>query len=88
MGNGHKKLLGPDGKPIYTEPKLIIIKSPRDVTINPQLMQSLGKITGCHVIVLPHTHELMMGEMAKKEIDSIHTAIHAIEEAEQKRQSE
>jgi len=36
------------------------------------------QIIGCNIIILPMEYELVMGEMAMKTIESIHTAIHEI----------
>lgn len=73
-----KELLGPDGKPIHKERKLIVIKTPRGVNLDPQLYGQISAVTGCAVIQLPMTCEVMDGDLAAKELESLHTAIHAI----------
>ena len=81
MTNGRKNLVDAQGNLIFEEPKLIVLKQPRGVNINPGVVKGLGEMTNCAVIVLPMDSELMMGELARKELDSIHTAIHLILES-------
>lgn len=71
-------LLGPDGKQLHKEPNLIVLKYPKKNPVNPQLIVGLGKQTGCNVISMPMNSELMMGELAMKEIVSTHSGVHAI----------
>ena len=78
MSNGHKQLLGPQGETLYEEQKLIVLKQPRGVNIQPVVVKGLSDMTKCAVIVLPMDSEIIMGELARKELDSIHTGIHAI----------
>jgi len=70
------ELIRPDGKPLVTQPKVIVIKSERP--LNQQFLQYISQTTKCAVIELPMECELIMGRMAVKSIDSIHTGIHAI----------
>lgn len=77
-GGGIDKLVKPDGTPIKPEPKLVVIKTPRGVTINPQVISAVAQTTGCNVIVLPMDSELIMGRLALAELQSAHAGIHAI----------
>jgi len=82
MANGkHSGLLGPGGQPLKKdkeEPRIIVLKHPMNVGINPRLATQISESTRCSVIILPMDSELMMGELAKKEIESMHKGIHAI----------
>jgi len=73
-----KGLVDPTGKPIFTEPKMVVIKTPREVQLPPQILEVVGKMSGCSVIILPMDCEIMMGELALKELKSVHHGIHAI----------
>ena len=79
MSNNGPHLVGPHGEQLHpTTPKLIVIKQPKGVKINPQIAAMTGKQTGCNVIVIPMDCELMMGELALKQIMSTHIGIHAV----------
>lgn len=71
-------LVSASGKPLIQERKLIVIKVPRGVKINPKLILDIAKLTGCAVIEIPMDCEVMMGDLAFKELESLHHAIHAI----------
>jgi len=73
-----KDLISPAGQPLIREPNLIVIKHPRSTHLNPNLIVGLSQATRCAVIELPMDSELMMGEIAQKELYSIHSAIHAV----------
>lgn len=73
-----KGLVGPTGAPIFTEPKMAVIKTPRGVQLPPQAVEAVAQMSGCSVINLPMDCEIMMGELAVKELKSVHHAIHAI----------
>ncbi|MBU2051356.1 MAG: hypothetical protein KKH61_20605 [Gammaproteobacteria bacterium] len=75
-----KELVGPQGQPLHIEQKLIVIKVPKGVHIDPRLFAGISQVTGCAVVELPMACELMMGDLAAKEMASVHTAIHAISE--------
>ena len=76
--NGTKNLVSASGQPLISEPKLIVLKRPRDIHLDPRMVQGLAVATHCSVIELPMDAELMMGELASKELDSVHHAIHHI----------
>ena len=87
-GNGNK-LFGLDGKSLIDNAPVgvVVLKVPRSAgSIPQQLLAGIAQVTHCNIIILPMEYELLMGEMAAKEIQSIHQAIHAIE-AETKRRS-
>ena len=71
-------LVDSTGKPIFTEPKMAVIKTPRGLQLPPQVMEAIGKMSGCSVINVPMDCEIMMGELAVKELESLHHGIHAI----------
>lgn len=71
-------LISPSGQPLIPERKVIVIKSPRGIHIHPQLIEGLSKATGCSVINLPMDCEFMMGDLAVKELKSLHHGIHHI----------
>jgi len=74
-----KDLISPQGKPLLNkERKIIVIKTPRDVKLHPQMFSDISKLSGCAVISIPMDSEIIMGELAVKELLSIHSAIHAI----------
>jgi len=73
-----KGIVDPTGKPIFTEPKLAVIKVPRGVSLPPQVLEAIGQMSGCSVINVPMDCEIMMGELALKELNSLHHGIHAI----------
>ncbi len=73
-----KDLVSPSGKPLIQERKVIVIKKPKQVRIHPQLYSDLNQMTGCAVLELPMDSEFMMGELAVKELESLHHGIHAI----------
>lgn len=73
-------LVSPSGQPLIREPKLIIIKMTKEVQkkLNPKLVPTIAKMSGCDVVVLPMDSELMMGKLAMTELESMHSACHAI----------
>ncbi len=74
---GAKDLIGPNGQHLIKEQKLIVIKSPREVRIYSQVMEFLSKVTGCSVFNIPMDSELIMGDLAVRELASLHQALHA-----------
>lgn len=72
------KLVDASGQPLFPEKKVIVIKTPKGSKLHPQLYSDISKVTGCAVLDLPMDSELIMGELAEKEILSLHHAIHAI----------
>jgi len=76
MNNGDKKILGPDGLPLSTQPSIVVVKSRHPLP--PQLVQSIGMLTKSSVIVLPLEMDLMTGKLAMEDIEAIHGAIHDI----------
>lgn len=76
MSNGKKEILGPSGLPISTEPSVVVIKARNPLP--PQLIQSIGVVTKSSVVVLPLEVDLIMGNLAREEIEAIHKAIHDI----------
>lgn len=77
---GADELINPSGKPLTRDPKLIVIKAKKDVQqrLNPNLVSQICNITGCDTIILPMDSEIMMGKLAKEELESMHSACHAI----------
>ena len=75
-----KDLVNLQGRPLFKVPNLIVIKIPKGTRLPEQMIMGLSKVTGCAIVELPLSCELMMGEMAQKEMDSMHHAIHAISE--------
>lgn len=75
------ELVDPSGQPLIKEPKLIILKMTKEVQkkLNPKLVPTIASMSDCDVIVLPMDSELMMGKLAAQEIESMHSACHAIE---------
>ena len=73
-----RDLVSPSGQPLIKEHKLIIVKVPRGVHLPPDLMMQISKVTNCASMELPMDCEVMMGELAAKELESLHSAIHAI----------
>ena len=71
-------LVSLSGQPLLSEPNLVVIKVPKHIKLNPQIISGIGKLTRCSVLVLPMDCEIVMGKIAKYELESIHTAIHAI----------
>jgi hypothetical protein len=78
MGNdGLANLITPQGTPL--KPGVAVLKHPRNAPpIHPRVVQQISSLLKSHLIVLPMEYELMMDEMAEKEITAIHEAIHAI----------
>ena len=76
--NKANDLISPTGRPLITEPKIIVLKLPKGVNFHPQMIEQIGKVTGCSVIAVPMECELMMGDIAAKDLNSLHHAIHAI----------
>jgi len=76
MSNDREKLLGPGGQPLSTQPPIVVIKSRNPLP--PQLIQSIGMVTKCSVIVLPLEVDLMTNKLAMEEIEAMHGAIHDI----------
>lgn len=76
------ELVDPSGQPLIKEPKLIILKMTAEVQkkLNPRLVPTIADMSGCDVIVLPMDSELMMGKLAMSELESMHSACHAIQE--------
>mgnify|MGYP001592179968 CR=1 FL=1 len=79
-GGGANKLFGADGRPISSKPAgIAVLKIPKGVPPpSPQGMQAIVAVTRCNVIIIPMDCELMMGEIAEKELKSIHIGIHQI----------
>ncbi len=73
-----RDLVNVSGRPLIQEKKLIALKVPRGIRIDPKLYTDISRLTGCAVIELPMDCEVMMGELAGKELVSLHHAIHAI----------
>ena len=73
-----KRLVGPGGETLHREPQFIVIKSSRNLQLPQQVIQGIAQVSQMSVIELPLSSELMMGDLAAREIDSAHTAIHAI----------
>lgn len=69
------------GQPLIKEPKLIILKMTKEAQkkLSPKLVPTIADMSGCDVVVLPMDSELMMGKLAWKEMESMHSACHAIE---------
>lgn len=80
--NNDGRILGPDGKPITTQPSIVVVKSRHPLP--PQLVQNIGMATKSSVIVLPLEIDLMTGKLAMEEIEAIHGAIHDILEIKEK----
>ena len=76
MNHDKPEILGPDGQPLTTEPSIVVIKSRNPLP--PQLIQNIGMVTKCSVVVLPFERDLMTGKLAMEEIEAIHKAIHNI----------
>ena len=79
-GNGKDPpILGPDGRLIDNSPPgLIILKTPGGKAPSHQIMEMFMQATHSNIIVMPYEHEIMMGEIAQKQLVSMHSAIHAI----------
>lgn len=71
-------LVGPTGQPLIPERNIVVVKTPKGTNLHPQLLDAIGMATKCSVIQLPLDAEFMMGELAAKEVESIHHGIHAI----------
>ena len=76
-----KDLINPEGQPLIKEPQLVVLKHPRHVRINPELVGQIADILRCAVIILPMDSEFLMGNLAQQEMENIHSGIHAIEDA-------
>lgn len=76
MANDRSKLLSPDGRPLSTQPEIVVIKTRHPLP--PQLVQRIGMVTKCNVVVLPFEKDLLMGKLAMEDIEAIHEAIHKV----------
>ena len=74
--NGAGELVGPGGVPLRR--RVAVLKVPKSMQMNPQAMRSITAMLKCDLILLPMECELMMGELARKEVEAIHAAIHAL----------
>jgi hypothetical protein len=75
-----KELVSPSGHPLIPEPNLIVLKTPRNITLNQRILSSLSNLTHCAIVQLPMDSEILMGKVAQDELRSLHSAIHAIEQ--------
>ena len=75
---GLEGLINPQGIPIIKEPKLLIIKAPKEVHIPQKLVEAFSKMSGCNVAILPMDFEVAMGNLALREVESLHFATQAI----------
>lgn len=73
-----KDLVGVSGRPLVKERKVAVVKVPKGVHIHPSIYEGISRMTGCAVLELPMDCEFMMGELAVKELESLHHAIHNI----------
>lgn len=73
-----KDLVSPSGQPLIPEKKVVVVKVPKGTNIPPHYLGTISKLTGCGVLTLPMDAEFMMGELAVKELESLHHGIHAI----------
>lgn len=64
------------GRPVKPQPRLIVIKRPVDMRLNPQIVATVGKATGCIVLEMPMDSEMLTGRVAKEYIEAIHMSIH------------
>ncbi len=91
MPNGDgNKLFSIDGRNIMPNKRpvgFVVLKVPKDRPVPQKLLQMISQVTKCDVLIIPPEYELMTGEIAEKEINAIHEAIHAIV-AERRRQEQ
>ena len=87
MDNGDKSsnLVGPTGKPLRSR-GIVVLKIPRTASpITKQGIEAIIAVTRCNLIILPMEYELLLGEIAGKELEAIHRAIHSIIEFEKEK---
>lgn len=72
------ELIGTDGRKLIKEPNLVVIHSKEPMRSS--LLNQIVQLTKSAVLCLPLTSSFMMGKVAKEDMESIHTAIHAINE--------
>ncbi len=72
------ELIGTDGRKLIKEPNLVVIHSKEPMRSS--LLNQIAQLTRSAVLCLPLTSTFMMGKVAKEDMESIHTAIHAITE--------
>jgi len=78
MSNG---LFGPSGKPVNTGPKGLVVLKVYNANRGappPQLLQAIGQMLNSHVIILPTETELLLGRIAKEEVERLHESIHRL----------
>lgn len=64
-----------------------IVKFQKGHAPSKELLQTISRATHATVLAIPYEYEIMSGEIATKELASIHSAIHAILEHEAKSKS-
>lgn len=74
-------IYGPDGRPVEThaEPTgTVVLQIPHGTEVPNirALLTSIAKVTRCNVIVLPRSSELITGQLAIRELEAVHLAIH------------
>ena len=75
------KLVNAKGQPLIQDMKLVVMKFPKNSAIpSPQAVQHLVQVLGPGYVIFitPMDSEILMGELAKKEMISLHHACHAI----------
>lgn len=72
------KLVSPGGKPLITEPNLIVVKAVRGAELPPNLLQMLHQATGCAVALVPFNCEIVKGNVAEDELRMMHTLVHEL----------
>ena len=74
-------IYGPGGKPIITPDasKIAILKVPQG-SVTPEVVQMVAKVISTAgfqaLLIMPHEHELVLGELVHKELRAIHRVIH------------
>lgn len=77
MPGNSGKLVDMAGRPLTPEPRIVVIKVPKDVVLPPQLLSRLSQLLKVTVIELPMSCEVLEGKLALGELQAIHANIHA-----------
>ena len=73
---GHESLVDMSGSPLIPEPKLLVVKTPKDMVLPPQVLTRLGQLLKVTVIEVPMSCEVLDGKLALGELKVIHANIH------------